>query len=147
MKPIWEAAEFVRRIQTRLRFGELSRSPLKLLRLEVSKMEAECDWIMRPPDAWDKDLPSGLRNTNLSLQALRDALQVREMLFAAFDEVHSAELRVYRHTAIGDPELVMTGTVLREDEVPARIQSVAMRAQLSGFRFSLSDGVLSSKAS
>ena len=87
MKPIWEAAEFVRRIQTRLRFGELSRSPLKLLRLEVSKMEAECDWVMRPPDAWDKDLPSGLRDTNLSLQALRDALHVREMLFAAFNEV------------------------------------------------------------
>lgn len=147
MRGIWEAADFVRKIQTRLRFGEMSRAPLKLLRLEISKMSAECDWIMRPPDVWDNDLPKSLRETNLSLQALRDALRMREMLFAAFGDVRSAELRVFRHVESGEPELVMTGTVLREDEIPPRIQSLAMRAQLCGFRFSMPDGVLLAKAS
>jgi hypothetical protein len=147
MRGLWEAADFVRKVRTRLRFGEMSRAPLTLLRLEVSNSEVECDWIMRPPDAWDEDLPRSIREANISHQTLRDALRIREMLFAAFDDVCSAKLRVFRYTQSDETELIMTGTVLRDDEVPTRIQSLAMRAQLCGFRFSMPDGVLLSKAS
>ena len=34
----------------------------------------ECDWLMRPADPWDKDLPAHLARENQTLQALRDAL-------------------------------------------------------------------------
>src|SRR5690242_1587234 len=57
MKPIREAAIFVRGVRKKLRAGELSREPLKLLRLEWVPERVECDWLMRPADAWDKDLP------------------------------------------------------------------------------------------
>src|ERR1700721_552182 len=33
MKPVWDVADFVRGLRREMRFGELSRAPLKLLRL------------------------------------------------------------------------------------------------------------------
>jgi hypothetical protein len=41
-----------------------------------------------------------------------------------------------------ESELVLTGTVSREDVPPERVASDAMRAMLCGLRFSLEDGVL-----
>jgi hypothetical protein len=67
---------------------------------------------------------------------------MRDILFAAFRELRSAELRVFRESADETTELVITGSVRRDDEVSPRIASVVMRANLSGFRFSLSDGAL-----
>ncbi len=43
MKPLWEAADFLIRMRRRLRFGELSRAPLQLLRLELRGEQAECE--------------------------------------------------------------------------------------------------------
>jgi hypothetical protein len=49
---------------------------------------------------------------------------------------------VFRPSDAEPPELVMAGTVRREDEVPTRIGSVVMQAILLGFRFTFSNGTL-----
>jgi hypothetical protein len=142
MKQLWEADDFVRNLHRRLRFGELSREPLKLLRLELRRDEAECEWIARPADPWDADLPPSMGERNASLQALEDSLAVRSLLFAAVPSVSSAVFRVYRQIEPEHSELIITGTVTRDDQAAANVCSLAMRAQLCGLRFWLADGVL-----
>jgi len=142
MKQLWEAADFVRNLHRRLRFGEFSREPLKLLRLELRREEAECEWIARPADPWDADLPPSMGERNASLQALEDSLAVRSLLFAAVPSVSSAVFRVYRQVEPEHAELIITGTVTRDDQAAANVCSLAMRAQLCGLRFWLADGVL-----
>ena len=142
MKQLWEAADFVRNLHRRLRFGEFSREPLKLLRLELRRDEAECEWIARPADPWDADLPPSMGERNASLQALEDSLAVRSLLFAAVPSVSSAVFRVYRQVEPEHAELIITGTVTRDDQAAANVCSLAMRAQLCGLRFWLADGVL-----
>jgi hypothetical protein len=142
MKQIWEAADFVRNVHRQLRFGELSRSPLKLLRLELRAAIAECEWVARPADPWDSYLPPGVGERNASLQALEDSLAVRNLLFSSMPGVASAVFRVYRQVEPEHSELIITGTVTREDQAAANVCSLAMRAKLCGLRFWLADGVL-----
>lgn len=142
MKQLWEAADFVRNLQRRLRFGELSRAPLKLLRLELRAEEAECEWMARPADPWDADLPPGVGERHASSQALEDCLAVRRLLFSAMPSVSRAVFRVYRGIPTNHVELIITGTVTREDQAAINVCSLAMRAQLCGLRFCLADGVL-----
>ena len=142
MKQLWEAADFVRNLRRRLRFGELSRAPLKLLRLELRGEEAECEWMARPADPWDSDLPPGVGERHASLQALEDCLAVRRLLFSAMPSISKAVFRVYRGAQTDRVELIVTGTVTREDQAAANVCSLAMRAQLCGLRFWLADGVL-----
>jgi hypothetical protein len=147
---IWGASEFLRKIRYRLRFGEKSRAPLKLLRLEVREDSAECEWLARANDPWDADLPVEIRDENHALQALRDALAVREFLFASLPEVRCATVKVYCTTQWRSRQLIITGSLSRDDEPPARVASLVMRAKLCGLRFNLSDGAfenLSSEAS
>lgn len=144
MKQLWEAADFIRNLQRRLRFGDLSRAPLKLLRLEVHGNDAECEWMARPADLWDADLPAGIGERHASLQALQDCLAVRKLLFAAVPSVSRAVFRVYREIETARVELIITGTVTREDQAASNVCSLAMRAQLCGLRFWLADGVLGS---
>lgn len=125
-----------------MRFGELSRAPLKLLRIEVREGSTECEWLARAGDPWDRDVPSQTRNQNETFQALHDAIKVRELLFSSIPETHSVTLNVYRHTAQDSRELIITGTVSREDEPPPRLSSLVMRAKLYGLKFHLEDGVL-----
>lgn len=146
MKAVWEAANFLSSVRRRLRFGELSRQRLQMLRLEVRGECVECEWMARPADTWDEHLPVALREKNQALQALRDAMRIRELLFDAFPGARSAKLFAYRKDAKEDPELIVTGTVTREDEAPPRVPSLVMRAKLCGFRFLLTDGVLKSIA-
>jgi hypothetical protein len=127
-----------------LRFGEFSREPLRLLRLQWKADAVECDWMMRPVDRWDIDLPAHVAEENQTLQALRDALTLREVVFESFHGVSNAELRMFRSGVGQLPELVMTGSVNRTNEVYSRVASVAMRAMLCGFRFTLAEGVLES---
>lgn len=129
-------------VKTYLRFGELSRAPLKILRLQLSGTTAECDWMARPPDAWDDQLPAPVRDRHASIQALEDALAIREAMLCLLPQIEVATLRAYRTAAEQSRELIITGKVAREDEVPLRVSSVVMRAKLCGFHFVLDAGVL-----
>ena len=147
MKWIWNASEFLRRIHYRLRFGEKSRAPLKFLRLELREDSAECEWLARANDPWDADLPLEIRDENHALQALRDALAVREFLFASLPEVRCATVNVYRLTQWRSRQLIITGSLTRDDQPPPRVASLVMRAKLCGLRFNLFDGAFESLSS
>jgi hypothetical protein len=134
--------DFVRRLRTQLRFGELSRASLQLLRLEWRAGIAECDWIARPPDRFDSELPAGEADRNASLQALKDAIGVRALLFRTLSNLETAVLRAYRQSASGTPQLIIEGTVSREQRAPRSVRSLVMRAKLLGFRFWLNGEVL-----
>lgn len=142
MTLIQDAARFLRLARQKMRFGELSRAPLQLLRVEWRTDSVECDWLMRPADPWDADLPKHLANEHQTLQALRDALTLRRLIFRAFPNVMQAELRMFRTDESHQLELMMTGSVARTNEVLERVASVVMRARLCGFHFNLAAGVL-----
>jgi hypothetical protein len=133
---------FTRTLGVQLRFGRLSRAPLKLLRLELRGDAVECDWMARPADLWDADLPRSVGDRHASEQALEDAIAVRRLIFCALPGVDSAALRVYRESAISGLELIIEGTVAREHSAARSIRSLAMRAKLCGLRFWLEDGIL-----
>jgi hypothetical protein len=141
-KRLCDASQFLRNLRVQLRFGELSRAPLRFLRLEVLEEFIECDWIAREADAWDADLPSAIGQRHASLQALKDAIQIRSLLFYTLPDVDRAVLRVYRQSARLEEELIIAGTAERGDRPARSVRSLAMRAQLLGFRFSLEDNVL-----
>jgi hypothetical protein len=142
MRVLWGIADFGRELHRQMRFGELSRAPLRLLRLEWRGDIAECDWMARPADEWDRDLLRQVSEGNVSEQALRDAIAIRELLFYALPEVHTASLRAFRQSPGGTPELIITGAVARGEEVPRHVSSTAMRAKLLGFQFGFEGGSL-----
>jgi len=139
LNQLYEIGDFIRRVRLRGRFGQFSRAPLQLLRWQLQGAAAECEWLARAPDRWDMDLPRHTRDRNASMQALADALSVREFLFSALPGVDSAEFRVYRQPAEGKRELIIAGTVDRNEAVPVGIRSLAMRAKLCGLQFRLDD--------
>ena len=138
----WGSSDVGRALHRELRFGELSRAPLRLLRLEWRGEAAECDWLARPADEWDRDLPRHVSDGNAAEQALRDAMAIRALLFAALPDVGAASLRAFRQSAGGTRDVIIVGTVARGEEVPRKISSTAMRAKLLGFQFWLQDGIL-----
>ena len=145
MRQLWEVADFVRSIRRRLRFGEFSRAPLRLLRFELRNDVAqtvECDWIVRPADAWDSSLQRRVQAEHESLQALADAIAVRNLVLDAFPKIESAKLRGFRQPAREPPKMILLGTVSTEMPDVYRVSSLAMRAKLYGFCFSLEDGYL-----
>ena len=142
MKWIWIASEFARKVRLQMRYGELSRAPLKFLRLELREDYAECEWLARPNDPWDWVLSEEIREQNRTSQALHDALAVREFLFSSIPQIRQASLKVYRPTEWQSRELIITGSVNREDSPPPRIASLVMRAKLCGLHFEFMDGAL-----
>jgi len=142
MNQLCEIGNFIRRLRVQLRFGELSREPLRLLRLEWRDDTAICDWIARSPDKWDKDLTRPMGEHYASVQALEDAIAVRHLLFLTLPDVSTAQIRVYRQPADQPPELIITGMVTRNERVPPHDPSLAMRAKLYGFQFRLEEGKL-----
>lgn len=142
MKELCGFRDFVLRMQLQFRFGRLSRAPLRLLRLELCGDHVDCDWLARPPDEWDRDLVQSTAENNQSLQALEDAIVVRDLLFCALNDVASARLRVYRDGDDGTRELIITGNVTRSERLLYRVHSLAMRAKLYGFQFYLNDSKL-----
>ena len=125
-----------------MRFGELTRAPLNLIRLEIRDSTVACDWIARLPDPWDISLPRQLQQRHASLQTLRDAIDVRDLLFHTLPNVKTAEFRVYRLCANQEREMVLAGSSERRDKFLRRVRSASMQAKLLGFRFSLENGVL-----
>ena len=142
MQQLWDAADFVRKLRARLRFGSLSRANLKLLRFELTGDSAECDWIAREADPWDRDLENVVVRQNASIQALEDSLAMRELLFYAVPGISEARLHVYRQINRADIELIIEGVVSRDEPPNRNIRSLAMRAMLCGLHFRLDDGVL-----
>jgi hypothetical protein len=142
MRVLTEMARFLRRTKRQLRSGELSREPLQLLRVEWKGDLVECDWLMRAADPWDKYLPPELKTENQTLQAMRDALKLRAIIFRSFPAVGLAHLRMYCVDKNHQAELVMTGRVNRWDEEFHRVPSVMMRAKMCGFRFTVADGAM-----
>lgn len=140
MRELFDAADFLGRARRKMRSGTYSREPLMLLRVEWKGDSMGCDWLMRPVDPWDKDLPTHLARENQTLQALRDALNLRELVFEAFPAVVNAELRMFRASDDHRLELVMRGNTSRSNEELYRVASVAMRAKLCGFHFTLAEG-------
>jgi len=139
MKWLYDISDFLRRVRREMRFGERSRAPLKLVRLVVMEDVAECEWIARPADIWDKDLPAKVRGENEIHQALMDALGIREALFNLVPQVRYARVKIYRHPGTSSAQVIITGDLSREDEPPPRLSSLVMRAKLCGLRFNLSD--------
>jgi hypothetical protein len=125
-----------------MRFGEFSRSSWRLVRIELRGDAAECDWMMRPPDVWDDGLRRSARDRNESMQALADAMTMRDVIFDALPHVESAVLRAFRQPAREPPELTILGAVSREAPAVHRVSSLVMRAKLYGFCFCLEDGFL-----
>jgi hypothetical protein len=141
-----DLGHFLRALRIQMRFGELSRASLQLLRFEVRGEAAECEWMARPADEWDKDLTRQVVDKNVSIQALQDAIAVRELIFSAIPGIDAALLRAYRQPAgsgrENERELIITGTVTRADQVLRNSSSLAMQAKLLGLQFWLEDGVL-----
>jgi hypothetical protein len=142
MNVFQDMAKFLRRSRRQMRSGELSREPLQVLRVEWKGDRVECDWLMRPVDPWDKYLPQHLATENQTLQALRDALKLRQIILRSFPAVAIAHLRMFRADEKHRLELVMTGNVNRWDEEFQRVPSVMMRAKMCGFRFDVAEGTL-----
>ena len=133
---------FLRDLRTQLRFGALSRAPLQLIRFEIKDASAECDWIARDPDRWDADLSRDIGRRHASLQALKDAIDIRSLLFVAMPDLVMARMRVYRETPAHARELIIVGNVRRQDSPFRGTHSLAMRAKLVGLRFSLENDFL-----
>ena len=142
MKQLWEIGEFVRRVRMKMRYGELSRAPLRILRLRLRDLAAEFDWLSRSPDVWAATLPRHVRDREASLQALQDAMALREMLFDVLPDVQMASFRAFRQSGREPPHLIITGTLPREFPAVPRVASPVMRAKLCGFNFRLEEGVL-----
>ena len=139
---ICNVSQFLCRFRVQLRYGELTRAPLKLLRLEVLAESMECDWLARPQDRWDADLPPGVGLRHASLQTLRDAIDVRSLVFGSFSSLESAHFRIYRDSSDEKREMIVTGHVQRNDHSSRRLHSLSMRARVLGFRFHLEDDIL-----
>jgi hypothetical protein len=146
MNALLESSNFLSLTRRKMRCGEFSREPLTLLRFEWKDKAVECDWLMRPSDPWASHLPREMARENQSMQALRDGLDLRDAIFRCFPGVESACLRMFRVDACRRLELVMTGNISRTNEVLHPVPSVAMRAKLCGFNFTLAEGDLKSVA-
>ena len=144
VKQLCSASEFLRGLRVQMRFGKLTRAPLRLLRLQMLDDVVECDWQARLTDPWDADLPQNIRRRHAALQTLRDAMDVRALLFATLPQVKTAHFRVYRISANHLREMVVTGCSQRSDDTFGYVHSLAMRAKSLGFRFHLENDALHS---
>jgi hypothetical protein len=142
MRLMWKFADFGRAVRRQMRFGNLSRAPIKILRVEWQAHFLACDWLARAADEWDADLASHVSEENASVQALQDAMDLRELLFAEWPQAETAQLRAFRQRPDGRNELIITGTVTPDVEISSRVTSTAMRAKLLGFQFWFQGGSL-----
>jgi hypothetical protein len=139
---LFEVGFLLRSWRARLRMGELSRAPLRLLRFELNQNFAECEWIARTPDPSDARGRPETARRHASGLALRDAVKVRSLIFTLMPDVDQATLRVYRESPASARELIIAGQVQRYGGVYRPALSIAMRARLLGLCFVLENGIL-----
>ena len=137
-----EVSLFLRSFRSRLRAGEHSRSPLRLIRFQLHEGTIWCDWVARDPDPWDSMLPPRIGMRHASTQALKDAIETRSLLFQSVLDVDYAHVRAYRRTRGNLLELVISGDLRRHSGATRSTPSLAMRAKLLGFQFRLDEEVL-----
>jgi hypothetical protein len=142
VKQLFKASQFLRGVSVQMRFGELSRAPLRLVRLQILDEVVECDWLARPPDPWDMDLSRSVQERHISLQTLRDAIDVRALLFNLMPQVETAHFRVYREFPDCAREMIITGCAQRNDQTSRDVHSLVMRAKVLGFRFDMEGDAL-----
>jgi len=132
-----KASQFLRSMRIQMRFGSLSRAPLRLVRLQMIDEVVECDWLARAPDPWDSDLSRRIQQRHVSLQALRDAIDVRGLLFNLLPQVDTAYFRVFRESPDSRREMIITGCAQRNDQTSRDVHSIVMRAKVLGFHFDM----------
>lgn len=136
------ASRFLHDVRFQLRYGELSRASLKMLRFQIVAEIVECDWMARMPDPWDVDLPRAIQQRHSLLQTLKDALSIRTLLFDAFPDMEIANVRVFRESVDYKPEMIMTGCLHRGDHSARGEHSIVMRTKILGYRFRLEGDTL-----
>jgi hypothetical protein len=144
MKQLCKVSQFLRGLRVQMRFGELSRAPLRLVRLQILDEIVECDWLVRLPDPWDADLSRNVQQRHASLQALRDAIDVRALLFDLMPQIETVYLRTYRESSDYVRELIIAGCAQRNDQAARNVHSLVMRAKILGFRFDIDGNALRS---
>jgi len=141
-KQLYKASQFLHGLRVQMRFGELTRAPLRLIRLQILDEAVECDWFARVPDRWDADLARKIQQRHASLQAIRDAIDVRALLFDLMPRVETAYFQVYRESLDYTRELIIAGCAQRNDHAARDVHSITMRAKILGFRFDIEGDAL-----
>ncbi len=139
---LFEASQLLRGLRVQMRFGELSRAPLRVVRLRMLDKVVECDWLARSPDRWDADLSRNVQQKHTLLQSLRDAIDVRALAFDLMPQLETARLRAYRESQDHERELIIEGCAQRNDHAARNIHSLVMRAKILGFRFDIEGNTL-----
>ena len=137
-----EVSLFLRSFRSRLKAGDHSRSPLRLIRFQLNQGTIWCDWVARDPDPWDSMLPPRIGLRHASIQALKDAIDTRSLLFQSVLDVDYAHVRAYRRAPGNLLELIISGDLRRHSGALRSSPSLAMRAKLLGFQFRLDEEVL-----
>ena len=136
-KQLWGIGEFLRGLRVQMRFGDLTRAPLRMLRFQLVEDFVECDCLARAPDPWDVGLRQSVRQHHATLQTLKDAIDIRTMLFAVLPHTESAHLRIFSESEGLPRELIVAGYTHRNDQSSRSVHSLVMRAKVLGFRFDL----------
>ncbi len=89
----------------------------------------ECDWLARPQDQWDADLPPGVGLRHAALQTLRDAIDVRSLVFGSFSGLDSAQFCIYRDAPDEKREMRLSPVMYSATTTLSRFQlhSLSMR--------------------
>ena len=141
-KQLCDAGLFLRQLRMQLRFGELTRRLFGFFIFKFTDSIAECDWVARQQDPWDAVSIRRHWSTPRFATGIKGC--DRHPLVAL---CHSAGYRLWLVCASiansSHPrEVIIIGDVRRRDSTFRSVHSIAMRAKLIGFRFSMEDGML-----
>lgn len=79
------------------------------------------------------------------LQSLRDAIDVRALLFDLMPQLETAAcLRAYRECGAYERDLIIEGYAQRNQHAARNVHSLVMRAKILGFRFDIEGNALRS---
>lgn len=134
---------FLRRFRLRLNYGGLSRAQIKLLRFELEGVSVKCHWLARQHPAVERGQANEQQRLHYSMQVLKDAIDIRSMLFESLPQIEEGYLEVYRNASISlIQERIVLGYVQRNDHSSRNLHSIERRARNLGFNFQLESGDL-----